>query len=523
MAENRLFHNEDTEGGNVYALLADDTVIHISNARSGKQGYYCGGCKREMQAVRHTVSRVSDYFRHDAKDVAKNGRCAFPDFEYQVKVAIRSLLRDRKIKLPSVYKHPPIGVEGKAYLLQDADHFEAWAAKPLVVFYEDEDGRVAFIEKPFVPQESEMLAEPTVTFFSEDGTPKLLLFLKGKAKPDPELRVRLRTIGIDAVHVSIPRDTPEAIERIFQLATYTKWIYSSREDHAEYDLQLSRSAGAALPDFDPDQARFFEENYFCRAAGIRNLIRSIERCLESESYTSVANEIRRRIESAGRLPGGGRRKVESDYRTEGERIDREIRDVENRRVELRRKEDAESNKSDPNESEFGFERISREAAFAENRRGAEKRGAVAREATEGIRQKVGRIEGNIQSARDEESSLSGKFESAEEKERIDFESTQEDIGREILDLEERISGIGGEFEAKGRAIEERYHERQREVTDQISRRDLNGDAEIARAIQGILQRLEFFHDWREIADDEDRIRKATKEFEGKTYKSWYQV
>lgn len=55
------------EKENVNASNVKDEVIHISEAESGRKGYFCSGCKAEMQAVKPT-KRVS-YFRHNPEDV----------------------------------------------------------------------------------------------------------------------------------------------------------------------------------------------------------------------------------------------------------------------------------------------------------------------------------------------------------------------------------------------------------------------------------------------------------------------
>ncbi|RZK15281.1 MAG: hypothetical protein EOO43_15300, partial [Flavobacterium sp.] len=54
---------------NVYASNVQEKPIHISEAESGRKGYFCLGCKKEMQAVKAKKEKRMSYFRHDPKDV----------------------------------------------------------------------------------------------------------------------------------------------------------------------------------------------------------------------------------------------------------------------------------------------------------------------------------------------------------------------------------------------------------------------------------------------------------------------
>jgi hypothetical protein len=42
---------KEKEYQNVYANTIDLEEIHISKAESGRRGYYCQGCNRELQAM----------------------------------------------------------------------------------------------------------------------------------------------------------------------------------------------------------------------------------------------------------------------------------------------------------------------------------------------------------------------------------------------------------------------------------------------------------------------------------------
>jgi len=58
MNDSSIYSSEEIN--NVYASNLKGEEIHISEADSGRKGYYCLGCKREMQAVKaHVVGRIS--------------------------------------------------------------------------------------------------------------------------------------------------------------------------------------------------------------------------------------------------------------------------------------------------------------------------------------------------------------------------------------------------------------------------------------------------------------------------------
>ncbi len=77
----------EKDEGNVYASNVEDKIIHISEARSGKKGYFCLGCSREMQAVKSKIENYRSYFRHDPKGVEPNRKCTYSDETHRHKLA----------------------------------------------------------------------------------------------------------------------------------------------------------------------------------------------------------------------------------------------------------------------------------------------------------------------------------------------------------------------------------------------------------------------------------------------------
>ena len=53
-----------------WALTLKQEYIHIDSAESGRKGYYCLGCGKEMEAVKQKKDPTrQSYFRHSAKDI----------------------------------------------------------------------------------------------------------------------------------------------------------------------------------------------------------------------------------------------------------------------------------------------------------------------------------------------------------------------------------------------------------------------------------------------------------------------
>jgi|GEM_PF-4643469 competence CoiA-like predicted nuclease len=65
---------------NVYAHNETGDIIHVSQAESGRNGYFCLGCQCILIAKKRNI--LIHHFAHDAKDVKKIGMCTFSDETY---------------------------------------------------------------------------------------------------------------------------------------------------------------------------------------------------------------------------------------------------------------------------------------------------------------------------------------------------------------------------------------------------------------------------------------------------------
>jgi len=160
---------------NVYAYNIENIAKHISEVESGRKGYYCIGCGKEMQARKGDI--LMHHFSHDPKDIQNSGKCSYSDETYRHQLAKEILQRIKQIKVPALYKYPPDGIDGKPNKLKDAQFIHADSVSIELTFYEDEDGRIVF-GKDFIIDSGGgkfLLIRPDVTFFDSKGAPILLI------------------------------------------------------------------------------------------------------------------------------------------------------------------------------------------------------------------------------------------------------------------------------------------------------------------------------------------------------------
>ncbi len=155
---------------NFYALDVHSKEIYILDAVSGRKGYFCLGCSKEMQAVRSVIQGRKSYFRHDVEANKSKGKCTYSDETYRHKIAKEALQISKRIKLPAILKHNP-GNQKDALLIKPPDYIEAHSVSIELSFYETDDGEVRWGKD--IGQN--LLIRPNVTFFDNNGKPILLI------------------------------------------------------------------------------------------------------------------------------------------------------------------------------------------------------------------------------------------------------------------------------------------------------------------------------------------------------------
>ena len=121
---------------NVFAFNIKNEVVHVSEVESGRKGYYCMGCRREMQAKKGEI--MIHHFSHDPKDTIKKGKCTFSDETYRHKLAKDILQRIKELKVPALFKYPPKGTEGRPDKIKDSTTIVAHTVRNELFFYEDD-------------------------------------------------------------------------------------------------------------------------------------------------------------------------------------------------------------------------------------------------------------------------------------------------------------------------------------------------------------------------------------------------
>lgn len=283
-------HKENLQ--NRYANNVQSTTIYIDDAESGRKGYYCMGCTREMEAVKTKIVDRASYFRHYVKKNSPKNRCTYSDKTYRHKLAKENLLTNKRIKVPAVYKYSDNDSD-PAILIKPAEIIEAHNVHAKLSFYEDESGNIKWTEATDFDTEY-LLYKPDITFFDKTDTPILFIDITTSHKPDKDKLVSLLRLGIDAVSVIIPKASPAEIDQVFEHSQNTKWLYNKDEINTEY-IRVPNGNTKGISHIDKEQRQLFAESNRCRKAQINNLIRAIGKVLESQPYRDTESKFESEI------------------------------------------------------------------------------------------------------------------------------------------------------------------------------------------------------------------------------------
>ncbi|MFK5982730.1 MAG: hypothetical protein QM499_07445 [Flavobacteriaceae bacterium] len=282
--EENKFKKSDYD--NDWAKDVKGEPIHIDNAKSGLQGYYCLGCDKEMQGVKFKNPNHQSFFRHHAHNVDKDKiECVVASKNFRERIASSILNRLKYVKVPTLYKYPPKGTEGFPIFLQKSKIISAAKVMSELSFYEDEEGNIKWGKNPNI-EDRYLLVRPDVTFFDSVDNPILFIEFVITHKITDDKKVKLSRLGIDTVQIIIPKVPEAEIEKAIKSVRKYKWIYNELEANTKY-IPVSKGNTEGLPPIDEEQRKLFEESYSCRAAKINNLVRDINKCLRSESYRRV--------------------------------------------------------------------------------------------------------------------------------------------------------------------------------------------------------------------------------------------
>ena len=278
------------------ANTAEGEIIFIGQAQSGKNGYFCRSCGFELVA-KIGIGKYVAHFAHAVRDAEQKAQCTFADESHRHKLAKVILQQLKQVKVPDVLVHSPDRNLRDAKRLKAAAIIKAHSVEIELTLRLTPDGilHLGRFNKIELEASGDFYIRPDVTFFDEHRRPILLIELVATHRPDAEKLARLNLIGIDTIQIDLPRHSAQAIEHCFLTTEFTKWLYNHEQANANY-ADLSQIIGGRVPEFDKVQEQLTREDIRCRTNRIKNLIRGIERYLESESHRQVAQAISAAIE-----------------------------------------------------------------------------------------------------------------------------------------------------------------------------------------------------------------------------------
>lgn len=555
--------NTSLKEQNEYAKNVKGEAIFILQAESGRKGYWCMGCGEEMEAVRRTKNiQYKSYFRHSAKDVEIEKKCTFSNQDYRHRLAIDILQRTKRIKVPNLYKYAPDG--SQAVLLEETKFIEAHSVRAELTFYEDDDAKVHWGKNPEIENKN-LLIRPDVTFFDVHGKPILLIEIVVTHKLDDEKKAKIKRLGINTIQITIPKDSPENIANNFLVTKNTKWVFNHVEQNTNY-FQLSNRTSERIFQIDPIEMGFFRESVTCRENQIRNLIRGLRKCVESQHYRNIErqleSELSRVKENAERdrerleqLRNQHRETVESRFTESYDILEREESEFEHSVEDAQRKLYEEYNREQTAIEEQHDDLERRYLAKIESIR--EEQAIVNREiklrqgdgrTEEGIRREFeseeARIDNQLDSIKREQRYIresiqsESEFEENFEGERLQLENEERELEQKFAELERQEQeefdrlrkkflpdeGANGEFTKL--TIEERirgeYEREYQQIVERINNRDVWSGDELSEKIKTILDLRGLFDTFNNAEESLERYRKGRAIIKSGSYKEWDQ-
>ena len=553
-----IFEGEEVQ--NVWAFNVKWEELHISIADSGRQGYYCLGCKREMQAVKSKKRNRMSYFRHDAEAMRGQQKCQYSDETFRHKVAKEILQKIQAIKVPRVYKYHPSDLSQPAFFINESTFVQAHSVGIEKQFYEDENGEIKWTGSSDEIDEKFLLNRPDVTFFNQNGNPILFIEIVATHKVDDKKKIKLKRLGIDSIQVNIPRHfSPVEIEQAFLTTEYTKWIYNDKEQRTNY-VPISEGNPEGVSLIDELQGKLFRESFICRQAQIRALIRSIGKCLGSKQYGDidaalgselyrVEGNTDRAREQLSNLQKSIKLEIEGGYRNRREKFEREqeefiteqgdfertSKDLERRYfakrklLEVEIRSTAQSLGGDGQPIETRRRDLERQTAEVDR---DIRKGERRIEQILGVRKEIAdRLQANFESSERFEKNeidriqsliieLPGKYFELEKGIRAEFEKLEETERREIENFEKIEIGFSDTVEQERRNLEGKYKDIREGIIGSIKGRDTSGSNEFSRRINEVIENGALLSDLKTAWLNTRRFRKAWNAFKDGSYESW---
>ncbi len=533
----------------------DIHISHVSQENKGRKGYFCQSCKKEMQAVKSEIQGRKQFFRHDPKSyLPGEKKCTYSDETFRHKLAKEILQRIKKIKVPAIYKFPPVGVKGQAMFLSEAKFVEAHSVRIELSFYEDDNGKVCWGRE--ISPNGNLLIRPDVAFFNDKGEPVLLIEIVATHKINQDKYLKIKRLGINTVCIPIPKDSAENIEKAFLTSKYIQWVYNYEQESTAY-IPTAESDKDGIPSFDELPKRIFTETVSCREFQISELIRRIKICLSASEYRNVEQRIRSELSRVEALTNdlekqrrelqeGIRNELEEKYRTRRSAIDRAQESLE------REEEAFERSFRDGIEKQAGISESDlhgKITALGEKEREADERFLQKTDnlqsqicnyrlqiadiigEQDAIRKEIDQIQSDIETLPGQTERIQREIDALPRLEEEcrgfiqnntaslneitnNLKREQERSGELRKDVDGKIAGIRDK-------LEERYREEERRIVDAVKRRDFSGDDEFARSCKDSLERLGYYKNWELLAQQRNRYEEAIRCIQFMDYKNWH--
>ena len=470
------------EKENDWAKTVKQEHIHITNAKSGKQGYYCLGCDEIMVAVKQKKDPTKrSYFRHFAKDVDRDYQeCVVANRQYRERLAEQILHRLKSIPVPPVYKYPPKGIDDSPMLLEEKKIVTAHKVKSQITFYEDDLGNIYSGKNPEI-EDRHLLIRPDITFFDHNNKPVLLIEFVITHPISDLKRLKLQRLGINTMQIIIPKKPEAEIEKTLKSIRSTKWVYHETEANTDY-VSPAKGNRERVLEIDELQRKLFEESYNCRATQVSWLIRAVRRNLGSEQYRRAQQLLEQKISGTETATVRTREELEGlEKGYEGEirsELQAEFADEE-AEFERQNREFQEYRTSIENwysESTARYREEERELEKEEKRldelvRRIEKPGETEESIRREFRAKEGEIEKEIRSTE----FLISKSEEQEA-----------EIEGNTRNLESQIENFEEYAREEERRIEREFEEINQRTIEAISQRNAPGNPELSERIEDVL-------------------------------------
>jgi hypothetical protein len=516
-----------------WAKNVEGDPIHISQAKSGAQGYYCMGCDKEMQAVKRLNLNYKSYFRHHVKDVdTSKVECVHASRVYREKLAYFYYQRTKTIIVPDIYKYPPKGVEGHPMLLREKETIIAYKVEKEVTFYEDENGLI-HQGKNISVDERFLWIRPDAVFFDKDDKPILFIEFVITHKLDTDKLNKLQRLGINTVQIIIPKLPEEELEKAISKVSKIKWAYNEIESNTEY-IQLPTGNTEGIPQIDEEQRKLFEESYKCRTAQLNNLLRSINRSLESQSYKGKERLFEQEIQ-----------RLETATREHQSRLD----DVQTRiKVEVHGELKSSREKLEERRRKLGERNSNLESRYLKRREKLrEEKADIDREIE--LKYNIGRVEAEIRRefgvqeadidymqrvVSKQEEYLEGDTRK-ESRFRNNFERRKAELGKEFGELERKEQDDFNKYKGKiepeneeqralqleiENSLRVEFEGRYKQIAERVSNRDVQSGDELSDRIKAILEIRGFIDSYENEKSTLERYRKGVSIFKSGTWKEW---